>query len=65
MMSAKMTTPGLLKITAFWNICYEVIIPIDDVTKQILAPDSSYIVDIFIWPKSGNSSIYMREIITT
>ena len=65
MMSAKMATPGLLKITVFWSKDYDVIISVDDVTNKILSRDSNYIVDVFMWPKFGNSSISMREIITT
>ena len=65
MMSAKMATPGLLKITVFWNKGYDVIISVDDVTNKILSRDSNYIVDLFMWPKFGNSSISMREVITT
>ena len=65
MMSAKMATPGLLKITLFWNKDDNVIIPVDDVTNKILSRDSNYIVDVFMWPKFGNSSISMREVITT
>ena len=65
MMSAKMATPGLLKITVFWNKGYDVIIPVDDVTSKILSRDSNYIVDVFMWPKFGNSSISMRKVITT
>ena len=65
MMSAKMATPGLLKITVFWNKGYDVIIPVDNVTNKVLSRDSNHIVDVFMWPKFGNSSISMREIITT
>ena len=65
MMSAKMATPGLLKIKVFWNKGYDVIISVHDVTNKILSRDSNYIVDVFMWPKFGNSSISMREIITT
>ena len=65
MMSAKMATPGLLKITVFWNKGYDVIISLDDVTNKILWHDSNYIVDVFMWPKFGNSSISVREVITT
>ena len=65
MMSAKMATPGLLKITVFWNKGYDVIISVDDVTNKILWHDSNYIVNVFMWPKFGNSSISMREVITT
>ena len=48
MMSAKMTTPGLLKITVFWSKGYDVIISIVDVTNQSLLRDSNYIVDAFM-----------------
>ena len=65
MMSAKMATPGLLKITVFWNKGYDVIISVDDVTKKILWYDSNCIVDLFMWLKFGNSRISMREVITT
>ena len=65
MMSAKMATPGLLKITIFWNKGYDVIIPVNDVTNKILSRDSYYIVDAFMSPKFGNSSVSMREVITT
>ena len=65
MMSAKMATPGLLKIAVFWNKSYDVIITVNDVTNKILSRDSNYIVDVFVWPKIGNCSIYMREVITT
>ena len=64
MMSAKMATPGLLKITVFWNKGYDVIIPVDDVTNKILLRDSNYVIDVFMWPKFGNSSISMREVIS-
>ena len=65
MMSAKMATPGLLKITVFWNKGYDVIISVDDVTNKILSRDSNHIVDVFMWPKFRNSSISMTEVITT
>ena len=65
MMSAKMGTPGFLKITVFWNKGYDVIISVDDVTNKILSRDSNYIVDVVMWPKFGNSSIFMREVIIT
>ena len=65
MISAKMATPDLLKITVFWNKGYDVIIPVDDVTNKILSRDSNYIVDVSMWPKFGNSSISLREVVTT
>ena len=64
-MSAKMATSGPLKITVFWNKGCDVIISVDDVTSKIVWDDSNYIADVFMWPKFGNSSISMREVITT
>ena len=46
MMSAKLTTPGLLKIKIFQNKGYDVIIPDYDVNKKVLSSDSNYIVDV-------------------
>ena len=64
-MSAKMATPGFLKMTTvFWNKDYDLIISVDDVANKILSRDSNYIVDVFVWPKFGNSSVFMREVIT-
>ena len=60
-----MATPGLLKLTVFWNKGYDIIIPVDDVTSKVLSRDSIYIVDVFMWLKFGNSSISRREAITT
>ena len=57
MMLAKMATPGLLKITVLWNKGFD--------ANKILSRDSNYIVDVFMWPKFGNCSISMREVITT
>ena len=64
MMSAKMATPGLFRITVFWNKGYDAIISINDVTKKVFSRDSNYIVDVFMRPKLGNCSISMREVIT-
>ena len=60
-----MATPGLLKITIFWNKGYDVINSVDDVNNKILSRDSNYIVDVFMLPKFGNSSISIKEVITT
>ena len=65
MMSAKMATLGLLKIKVFWNKGYDVIASNCDVTDKVLSPDSNYIVDVVMWPKFGNFSIYIREVIIT
>ena len=60
-MSAKMATPGLLKITVFWNKGYDVIIYVYDVTSKILFRDSNYVVDVVMSPKFGKPNISMRE----
>ena len=63
MMSAKTATLGLFKIKVFRNKGYEVIISLHGVTNKILSRDSSYIVDMVMWPNFGNSSISMREVL--
>ena len=60
-MSAKITTPGLLKITGFWNKGYDIIISIDDITNKILSRDSNYFADVFMWPQFGNWYFYERS----
>ena len=60
-----MATPGLLEIMAFWKNGYDVIFSVHDVTSKILSRYLNYIVDLVMWPKFGNSSISMREIIIT
>ena len=46
MMTAKLATPGLLKIKIFRNKGYDVTILDYDVTNKILSRDSNYIVDV-------------------
>ena len=53
MMSAKMATPGLLKIKIFWKKAYDVIIFAHDVTSTILSGDLNYNVNVVMWPKFG------------
>ena len=48
MMSARMATLNLLKLTVFSNKCYDVITPVDEVINKILSRDSIYIVDVFM-----------------
>ena len=64
-MPAKIATPGLLKIKAFWKKGDDVIISVNDVTNKILSRDSNYNVNLVMWPKFGNSSISVREVIIT
>ena len=47
----------------FWKKGYGVIFYVSDVTNKILSCDSNYTVDVVMWPKFGNSSISMREVI--
>ena len=48
MMSAKVATPDLLKITVFWNKDYHVIIPVDDVINKSLSCGLNFTVDVFM-----------------
>ena len=48
MMSAKLATPGLLKIKIFQNKGCNVIVVDYDVTNKILSGDSNYIVDVVV-----------------
>ena len=54
MISAKITTPDLLKIRVFINNGYDVIIFVHDITSKTLSRDSNYIIDVVMWPKFGN-----------
>ena len=62
-MSVKLVTLVLLKIKVIWNKGYDVIIYVYDITNKIVSSDSNYITEVIIWPKFGNSSIPMREVI--
>ena len=64
-MLAKMATLGFLRIKPFRNKVYDVIFYVHDVKNQILLRESICIVDVVMWSKFGNSSIYMGEVITT
>ena len=48
MMSAKLASPGLLKIKIFQNNSYDIIIPDYDVTNKIFSRDSNCIVDVLM-----------------
>ena len=64
-MSGKVAIPGLLKIKVSWKNGYDVIISVHDVSNKILSRDWNYNVNVVIWPKFGNSSISVREVIIT
>ena len=38
---------------------YDVLIPADDVTSKILSRDPNYIVDVFMWPKSLVTPVFL------
>ena len=65
MMSAKMASPILLKLKVFLGKGYYVIYSVYDVISKILSHDLSYIMDMVMWPKFGNSSVCIREVIIT
>ena len=65
MMSAKMATLGIFKIKVFQNNVCDVITSVHDLTNKILSRDSNYTEDVVMWPKSGNSSISLTEVILT
>ena len=65
MISAKMATLGLLKISVSWNKVYDVIISLHGVINKNLSRDFIYIVNVVLWPGFGNFSISMREGIIT
>ena len=65
LVSAKITTLGLLKIKVFWNKGYDVIIFVQDIMSKTLSLDSSEVVDVVVLPKFDKSSTFMREVIIT
>ena len=65
MMLAKLAALGHIEIKVTWKKDYGIIISTHDVTNKILSRDSNYIVDVVIWPKFGNSNIFMAEVIIT
>ena len=65
MIPAKLATPVFLKLKIFQNKVYDLIILKYDATNQILSRDLNDIVDAVMWPKFGNSSISIREVIIT
>ena len=65
MISAKMASLGLFKIKVFWNKGFDAITFVYDVINKNLSRDSNHIIDVTMWPKFGNSSTCMREVIIT
>ena len=52
MMSAKLASLGLLKITVFWNKGNEVIAFAYNATSKFLSRESNCIVDVVMWAQS-------------
>ena len=44
---------------------FDVIVSVHNVANKILSNDSTCIVYVIMWPKFGNSSTSMREVIIT
>ena len=65
MMSAKLVSPGLLKISVFWSKVYDVIISVHDVGNKILSREWNSMIDVFVWPRFGSSSVSVRKVITS
>ena len=65
MMPAKLAAPALFKTKVFLDKSYYVIYSVYDVTDKILSHDSNYIIDVVMWPKFGNYSICIWEVIIT
>ena len=65
MMSAKLATPGLLKIKVYWNKGNEVLISVCDVRKKISSFGKNNIVDLVIIPKFGSPSISVSIVVIT
>ena len=63
LMSAKLAILGLLKIKVFWKKSYDVIASSHDVTNKILSRDSVWAKTVVMWPKFGNYSFSIREVI--
>ena len=57
-----MANPALFKIKIFWNKGDDIIVYVLDVPSRILLRESNYIVDVVMWPKFGNSSGFMIEV---
>ena len=61
MVSVKKAAPGAPNIKVFWDIIYEVIFSVHDITNKILSRDARYIEG----QRFVNLNITMREVIIT
>ena len=62
MMLPNLANLGLLKLKVFWNKGYDIIIFVHGVTNKILSCDSSYLVDLVMWPKFGKIEVMMGKV---
>ena len=51
----------LANLATLGNKSYDVVISAHEVTDKILPNDWNYIADLAMWPRFGNSSIYLTE----
>ena len=65
MVSAKIAALGLIQLKIFWNKSNDLKIFVYEVTKKKFLRDSNYIVDVVMWPKLGDCSISMGEVVIT
>ena len=65
MMPAKVAALGLPKIKVFWSKGYDILTSVHELTNKIVLCESNYIVGLVMWPKFGNSSVSIREVIIT
>ena len=65
MVSEKIAALGLIQLKIFWNKSNDLKIFVYEVTKKKFLRDSNYIVDVVMWPKLGDCSISMGEVVIT
>ena len=65
MMSEKMVTLALLKVNILWNKDCDLTVSVHGVSNNFLCHDWNYIVDVVMSSNFGNSSISMKEVVTT
>ena len=65
MVSSELVSLDLLKVKIFWNKGYDVVIFVHVFTSKDLWREWNYIRDVAMWLKFGNSSISMKEVITS
>ena len=64
-MSIKLATLNLLNTKIFWNKAYDATTSVRVLTNKIWSCESNNVVYVVLWPKLGNSSLSIWEIIIT